>query len=138
PMNVFYGYKTDGMIQSLEEGITSGMEGVLAQPGEFKYIDINQDGIVDVNDQTIIGDPNPDFMMSLGLNLSYKRFDFGVFFNGVFGNDILNTQAFNQPSNTPLRWTPDSPNQDFPSLRDGRQTKFSDWWIEDGSFIRIQ
>lgn len=138
PINVFYGYKTDGIIQSLQEGIDAGLDGVLANPGEFKYVDINDDGVIDERDQTIIGDPHPDFMMSLALNLNYKRFDFGIFFNGVFGNDVLNTQAFNQPSNTPLRWTLDNPVNDYPSLRDGRQNKFSDWWIEDGSFVRIQ
>lgn len=138
PMYAFYGYKTDGIIQSLEEGVNAGLDGDLARPGEFKYVDINDDGIIDEKDQTIIGDPHPDFMLSLGLNLNYKKFDFGIFFNGVFGADVLNTQAFNQPSNTPFRWTVDNPTNDYPSLRDGRQTKFSDWWIEDGSFVRIQ
>ena len=138
PMNVFYGYKTSGIVQTLEEGVESGLEGDDAQPGEYLYVDINDDGVIDPNDQTIIGDPNPDFMASLGLSLSYKKFDVSVFFNGVFGNDVLNTQAFNQPSITPLRWTLDNPTNEYPSLRDGRQNKFSDWWIEDGSFVRIQ
>ncbi len=138
PMNVFYGYKTDGIIQSVQEGIKAGLSGIEAQPGEFKYVDINGDGVVNTQDQTIIGNPNPDFSMSLNLNLTYKKFDLGVFFNGVFGRDVLNTQAFNQPSNMPLRWTPDNPTNDYPSLRSGRQTKLSDWWIENGSFVRIQ
>lgn len=137
-VNVFYGYKTDGIVQSLQEGVAVGLEGDLAQAGEFKYVDINDDSIIDDNDLTIIGDPNPDFMMSLGLDLNYKRFDISVFLNGVFGNDVLNTQAFNQPSQVPLRWTPDNPTNEYPSLRDGRQVKLSDWWVEDGSFVRIQ
>lgn len=138
PMNVFYGYRAAGIVQSIEEGVEAGMEGTEAQPGEFLYVDINDDGIIDPNDQTIIGDPNPDFMASIGLNLTYKRFDFSIFLNGVFGNDVLNTQAFNQPSITPLRWTMDNPTNEYPSLRDGRQNRLSDWWIEDGSFVRIQ
>ncbi len=56
----------------------------------------------------------------------------------MFGNDVINTQRFGQPSNIPFRWTKDNPNNDYPRLRDDRQTKFSDWWIEDGSFVRIQ
>src|SRR5690606_5048700 len=92
PINVFYGYKTDGIIQSLEEGVEAGLEGVLAQPGEFKYVDLDGDEKIDENDRTIIGNPNPDFMASLALNLSYKKFDASIFFNGVFGNDVLNTQ----------------------------------------------
>lgn len=138
PINVFYGYKTDGIVQTLEEGVAAGLEGGMAQPGEFKYVDINGDGTINVNDRTIIGDPNPDFMASFNLSLNYKKFDASIFFNGVFGNDVLNTQAFNQPSNQPLRWTVDNPTNDYPSLKDGRQLQFSDWWIEDGSFVRIQ
>lgn len=138
PVNAFYGYKTDGTVQSLEEGVEAGLDGELAQPGEFKYVDLNDDGAIDEADRTIIGDPSPDFMTSLNLNLSYKKFDVNVFFNGVFGNDVLNTQAFNQPGNQPLRWTLDNPTNEFPSLKDGRQVKFSDWWLEDGSFVRVQ
>lgn len=138
PLNVFYGYKVNGIVQTLEEGVEAGLEGDLAQPGEYKYVDINGDEIIDEDDRTIIGDPNPDFMASLNLSLSYKNFDMSVFFNGVFGNDVLNTQAFNQPSLTPFRWTPDNPSNEYPSLRDGRLVKFSDWWLEDGSFVRVQ
>jgi len=137
-VNVFYGYKTDGIIQNLEEGIEAGLEGDLAQPGEFKYVDLNNDGTINGDDRTIIGDPNPDFTMSLEISGSYKRFDASIFLNGVYGNDVLNTQAFNQPSETPLRWTPDNPTNKYPSLRDSRNTYLSDWWVEDGSFLRIQ
>ncbi len=138
PVNVFYGYKVDGIIQSLEEGVEAGLSGDLAQPGEFKYVDINDDGTINSDDRTVIGDPNPDFTMSLELSGSYKNFDASIFLNGVYGNDVLNTQAFNQPSEMPLRWTPDNPTNEYPSLRDGRNTYLSDWWLEDGSFLRIQ
>ena len=141
PMYVFYGYKTDGIVQSLEEGLTAGLTGDDAQPGEFKYMDIyNGDGLstVDENDRCIIGDPNPDWTGSLSFDISWKNIDFSVFFNGVFGNDVINTKRFDQPSNMPLRWTTDNPTNDYPRLNANRQTKFSDWWIEDGSFVRIQ
>ena len=138
PINVFYGYKTEGIVQNLQEGVAAGLDGDLAQAGEFKYVDINKDGVVDTKDQTIIGNPNPDFMASLNLSLKYKQFDFNLFFNGVFGQDVLDTQAFNQPNNAPLRWTLDNPTNEYPSLRDGRTLKFSDWWVKDGSFVRIQ
>lgn len=138
PLNVFYGYRTDGIIQTLEEGLAAGLEGDFAQPGEYKYVDLNGDEIIDANDRQIIGDPTPDFMASLNLSLSYKNFDANIFLNGVFGNDVFNTQAFNQPSNQPLRWTTDNPTNDFPKLMEGRNINISDWWIEDGSFLRIQ
>ena len=138
PMYVFYGYKVDGIVQSLEDGLTAGLTGSDAEPGEFRYVDVDGSGTVDENDRCIIGDPNPDFLASLSLDVKWKNLDASIFFNGVFGNDVINTQSFGQPSNNPLRWTPDNPNNDYPKLRDDRQTKFSDWWVEDGTFIRIQ
>lgn len=138
PINAFYGYKTNGIIQTLSEGINAGLTGDLAKPGEYKYVDLNKDGVVDEKDRTILGSPNPDFTASLALNLTWKKFDLNIFLNGAFGQEILNTQAFNQPSNEPLRWTPDNPTNAYPSLRDGRLVNLSDWWIQDGSYIRIQ
>lgn len=141
PMFVFYGYKVDGIIQTLEEGLSAGLTGDDAYPGEFKYVDIyNEDGLntIDENDRCIIGDPNPSWTGSLSIDVAWKNLDFNVFFNGVFGNDVVNTKRFDQPSNMPLRWTEDNPTNDYPSLNNSRQTKFSDWWIEDGSFVRIQ
>lgn len=138
PVNVFYGYKVDGIVQTLNEGIDAGLTGDYAQPGEFKYVDLNKDGTISEADKTIIGDPNPDFMASLNLNLAWKNLDVSVFLNGVFGQDVLNTKAFGEPSNSPFRWTPDNRTNKYPSLRDGRQVRISDWWIEDGSFLRIQ
>ena len=131
PVNVFYGYKVDGIVQTLNEGIDAGLSGDYANPGEFKYMNLNGDSEISEADKTIIGDPNPDFTASLALNLSWKKFDVSVFLNGVFGQDVLNTKAFGEPSNSPLRWTPDNPTNKYPSLRDGRQVKISDWWIED-------
>lgn len=138
PINVFYGYKVAGIVQTLEEGIRAGLEGDYAQPGEFKYMDLNGDGVITEDDKTIIGDPNPDFSLSLALNLRWKHWDLEVFLNGEFGQDVYNTKAFGEPSNSPLRWTIDNPTNDYPSLRDGRQAMVSDWWIEDGSYFRIQ
>lgn len=138
PTNVFYGYKTNGIIQTLDEGLAAGLTGDLAQPGEFKYVDLNEDGVIDVNDRTIIGNPNPDFTASLAINVSYKRFDLSVFLNGVYGNDVVYQGKMGQPDVSPLRWTPDNPTNKYPRLFNGRQLKFSDWFIEDGSYLRIQ
>ena len=141
PMFVFYGYKVDGMVQSLADGLSAGLVGDDALPGEFRYVNTYNEDLmetVDENDRSIIGDPNPDFTASLALNLSWKRLDFSVFFNGVFGNDVVNTQKFSTPANQARRWTEDNPTDLWPRLSANRQTKFSDWWIEDGSFVRLQ
>lgn len=138
PVNAFYGYKVNGIVQTLDEGVRAGLSGDYANPGEFKYMNLNGDEEITEADKTIIGDPNPDFTASLALSLSWKKFDVSIFLNGVFGQDVVNTKAFGEPSNAPFRWTPDNPTNRYPSLRDGRQVKFSDWWLEDGSFLRVQ
>jgi TonB-dependent starch-binding outer membrane protein SusC len=138
PFNVFYGYTTDGIVQSIEEGLAAGMSGYLAEPGEFKYVDLSNDGDISPDDRTIIGDPNPDFTASLAINLSYKRIDFSMFLNGVFGHDVVYQDKLSQANVRPLRWTEDNPTNDYPRLYSGRQLRFSDWFVEDGSFVRIQ
>ena len=138
PVNVFYGYKVDGIIQTEAEGLAAGLTGAMAKPGEFKYVDLNNDGQINEKDRTIIGNPNPDFIMSLSLNTRYKNFDLEVFLNGVFGNDILYQNMWGQPNTMPLRWTLDNPTNDFPSLRQDRSYYLSDWYVKDGSFLRIQ
>jgi TonB-dependent starch-binding outer membrane protein SusC len=139
PVNVFYGYKVDGIVQAEEEGLAAGLSGDLAKPGEYKYVDVSKDGDFTDDDRTIIGDPNPDFIMSLSLNGRYKNFDAEVFLNGVFGNDLIYTTQWGGQANTmPLRWTQDNPNNKYPSLRQSRTYYFSNWWVKDGSFVRIQ
>lgn len=138
PINVYYGYKTNGIVQTLAEGVEAGLTGEMAKPGEFKYVDINGDGTIDINDRTIIGDPNPDFTASLAINASYRNFDLSVFLNGVYGNDILYQNMIGQADISPLRWTLDNRTNDYPSLRNGRQYLLSDWFIKDGSFLRVQ
>ncbi len=138
PINVFYGYRVDGIIQSKQEGLEAGLTGVEAEPGEFKYVDLNDDGEITPADREIIGDPNPDFRSSMSINASYKNFDLSLFFNGVFGFDVFNTDKFQRPSDRPLRWTVDNPTNEYPKLRTGRRTRFSDYYLQNVSFVRLQ
>ncbi|WP_068474994.1 SusC/RagA family TonB-linked outer membrane protein [Saccharicrinis aurantiacus] len=137
-VGVFYGHKVDGIVQSEADGLAAGLDGKLAQAGEFKYVDINEDGVIDENDRTVIGDPNPDLIASLNLQVSYKNFDLSMFFNSSFGQDVLNTKAFSEPNNMPLRWTQDNQTNDYPSLREGRNIYMSDWYIQNANFLRLQ
>ncbi len=139
PVNVFYGFKTDGIVQTLAEGLEAGLTGDMAKPGEIKYVDYDKSGVVDDGDKTIIGDPNPDFLASLSVNLQWKNFEAELFFNGSFGNDVVNTQMFGTPKTMPLRWTQDNPGNKYPSLRESRyEYRFSDFWVEDGSYLKLQ
>ena len=142
PMFAYYGYRSAGIIQSLQEGIDAGLTGNEALPGEIKYLDISgpagiPDGIVDANDRTIIGNPNPDFIYSFNTSLKYKRFDLSAQLYGVYGNDVWDFNKLT-PSRQILRWTPDNPSNEIPRANGTRGFKASDFFITDGSFLRIQ
>lgn len=146
PINVFYGARVGGIIQTEAEGLANGFSGANAQPGEFLYEDLNGDGVVEPfgADRMVIGDPNPDFTGSVTLDLTYKRWSFTTLLNASFGGDVVNINKFStqagggRVSNQLQRWTPDTRTNEFPSLRETRNVAFSDWWIQDGSFIKVQ
>ena len=137
PINVFYGYKTNGVIQSAAEGAATGLTGDMAKPGELKYVDLNGDGKVDDNDRTIIGNPNPKFLYSFNTTLRAKGFDISAQLYGVQGNDVFDFRKFS-PSGQLQRWTPDNPTNAYPSVNSNRAYYGSDWFVTDGSFLRVQ
>lgn len=137
PINVFYGYKTDGIIQSTAEGQASGLTGDMARPGELKYVDLNGDGKVDDNDRTIIGNPNPKFLYSLNTTLRSHGFDLSAQLYGVYGNDVFDFRKFS-PSGQLQRWTPDNPTNAYPRVNANRAYYGSDWFVTKGSFLRVQ
>jgi TonB-linked SusC/RagA family outer membrane protein len=134
PINSFYGYRVNGIIQD-----KTGRTAKNNQPGEFNYVGLKGDGGVDPAARTIIGDPNPDFTASLNLQLTHTSgFDFAVLLYGMYGNDIFATRKLDRASLQVERWTGENPTNDRPSLRADRQYFASSWFIEDGSFLRIQ
>ena len=138
PMNIFYGYRVDGIIQ---EGQNPGFidpTALLDRPGELKYVDLDGDFAITSKDRCIIGDPNPDFTASLNLRASWRQLSLSIFLYGVFGNDVLYNGYTYSPRVKAKRWTPDNPTNDFPSLNSIRQYQLSDYFIQDGSFLRIQ
>ncbi len=142
PMFSYFGFKSDGIIQTLDEGLAAGLAGVQAQPGEIKYVDISgpdgkPDGVIDAYDRTIIGNPNPSFIYSLNTSLRYKQFDFSAQLYGVQGNDVFDFRKMT-PSRQIVRWTPDNPNTEYPRANNTRGYRASDFFITDGSFLRIQ
>jgi TonB-linked SusC/RagA family outer membrane protein len=142
PMYAYFGYKTDGIIQTLEEGIEAGLTGRDAEPGEIKYLDISgpdgtPDGVVNELDRTIIGNPNPDFIYSFNTTIRFKQFDLSAQLYGVKGNDVFDFQKMT-PSRQILRWTLDNPSDEYPRANNSRGYRSSDFFITDGSFLRIQ
>lgn len=137
PYNVYYGYKTAGIVQSREEGLAAGLTGVMANSGEIKYVDLNGDKVVDDKDRTVIGNPNPKFLYSINTTVRYRRFDITAQLYGVVGRDIFDFRKFS-PSRQLQRWTPDNPTNHYPSVNATRAYYGSDWFITDGSYLRIQ
>ena len=119
--------------------------------GSPLYEDRNGDGQITAEDYTIMGDPNPDFTWGLSSSLKFKGFDFSIFFRGVHGNDVRNlqqseigdgAQKINQIANILTdSWTPQNPDASRPAVdarRDFASYRRSSFFIEDGSFIRLQ
>ncbi|MBN1767562.1 MAG: SusC/RagA family TonB-linked outer membrane protein [Prolixibacteraceae bacterium] len=148
-LNAFYGYKTDGILSKSEAdmGIV-GPNKVLMQEGDVKFVGID-DQLVNEDDKTIIGDPNPDLFGGFFTSFEYKRFELIASFNYSLGNDVFNyvrskTESMdsylNQSVNVLQRWTSDNTDASMPraSLGDPTgNTVFSDRWIEDGSYLRL-
>ncbi|MCO6480104.1 MAG: TonB-dependent receptor [Phaeodactylibacter sp.] len=124
-------------------------------PGDIRFADLNQDGVINAADQTIIGKVIPDFTYGLTIDLRYKLFDLNILFQGVQNVDLYNRYrsranlaAGNETSKdeNKLRsvqdyWTPDNPVRDQTRLGLGDYNdndRISTWWIEDASFLRVR
>ena len=160
PVGSFYGYVTDGIFHSLDElnngtdwGLQVGPTGIYL--GDIRYKDISgqggkPDGKIGSEDVTFIGDPNPKFTYGITNTFQFKSFDFSFFLQGVYGSKIFNwTRKYseslfnvylNQLSSALYRYTPDNPNSSIPRYNqwNNNNTRNSDRYIEDGSYLRIQ
>jgi TonB-linked SusC/RagA family outer membrane protein len=149
PIGYFYGFVHDGLYQSYADKLASPNASSLGEygPGDIKFKDLNGDKVIDDKDRTQIGDPTPDFIYGFSLSADYKRFNFGIDFQGVYGNEIFRSwgngatfAVFNYRAARLGRWTGDGTSSWEPTLNDqhsiNRQN--STYMIEDGSYIRIR
>lgn len=160
---VFFGYETDGVFASTEEAydekkgdwrlktydVNTGVKTPL-EAGDVKFVDQNGDGLISVDDRVIIGNPNPDFYGNINSNLSYKNFSLSATLNYSLGNDVYNYQRalleggssfYNQTVAVTNRWKTEGHVTDIPKATYGDpkgNNRFSDRWIEDGSYIRLK
>ncbi len=125
PIASFYGYTVIGIFQS-----QAAADADKAQPnavaGDFKFKDLNHDGIINDKDKSIIGSPLPKFTYSLSFNSQYKNFDASVFFIGSQGNkiydlaryytDFFDLSDYNKSERTLNAWTPENKNTNVPRL----------------------
>ena len=146
PIGYFFGYKTDGVFQNTGE-VNGEVQQVDAAPGDLRYVDLNGDKRIDFSgdtDKTMIGSPIPDYTMGLAFGLDYKGIDFASTWYGSFGNDVLR----NYERQTPLanlmsyrmnRWTGEgTSNEPRLTTASNRNNAISDFYVEDGSYIRIK
>lgn len=152
----FYGYKTGGIFQNWGEVLAHSDEhGNLiqpnAQPGDIKFLDLDNDGKLTDADKRYIGNPYPDLTLGLNMNFYYKNFDLTANFYGTFGNDIFNVQRNRYSGNggaNVLRgayeksWRGEGTSNEYPRLsyNDLNQNwgTVSDFYVEDGSYMRCK
>ncbi|WP_188620687.1 SusC/RagA family TonB-linked outer membrane protein [Flavobacterium suaedae] len=159
PIGMFYGYIAEGIFNDLDElnnapaqfGNSVGTGAGQTYLGDVKYRDVNEDGVIDANDRTFIGNPHPDFTFGFTNNFKYKNFDLSVFVQGSYGNDILNLTKRSGTANAQLYqnaftealnyWTPENTNTDVPrpvNSTSANNIQISTRYVEDGSYVRIQ
>ncbi|WP_281637248.1 SusC/RagA family TonB-linked outer membrane protein [Flavobacterium marginilacus] len=152
PIGYFYGFKTAGIIQNQDEADAYvGPDGkpyfADQRPGDVRFVDLNNDGKIDENDKTYLGNPNPDFELGLQLNLEYK----GVYLNttlaGKFGMQVM--QSYRSFADSPFqnytsdifnRWHGEGTSNTLPrisSVSNRNTQNISDIYMHDADYVRI-
>lgn len=164
PISSLYGFEVLGIFQSQAEADAWAPYGTTGYnaPGKFKYADINGDGEISDADRTIIGNPHPDFVYGINLNLQYRNYNLNVFGNGVQGNDVYNYVRYfadfntfqgnrsvralrdawqpSNPSAPKAQWVAANPNATSPIMdaNDQISSRTSSYLIEDASYFRLR
>lgn len=156
PVNVFYGFVQQGVFQTQDEVDNAAVQvegddpATSTAPGDIRYTDLNSDGIINDDDRTFLGNPNPDFTYSLNNTFKIGDFDLNIFLQGVYGNDIFNANRLytenmavtNNQSDAVLgRWTGPGTSNSIPRAVFGdpnNNTRASNRFIEDGSYLRLR
>jgi len=149
----FFGLVSDGVFSTQEEVDAAlpnnSAAAVPVQPGDVRFRDINGDGLISLEDRTVIGNPNPDFTYALNFKAEYNGWDFDVLLNGVQGVDILNSNifylegldnGFNFGTQILRRWQNPGDITDIPRFRFGSNinNEISTRYIEEGSYLRLR
>ncbi len=147
PVASFFGYVTDGIFQNQAEVEAHAFQNEGTAPGDIRFADLNNDGVIDELDRTYIGNPTPRFSYGATIDLEYKGFDLGIFLQGVSGNDVYNGivrydfNYVNRPVSVLDRWTGEGTSDIEPrvNIKDPNQnSRISDRFIEDGSYMRVK
>lgn len=149
PINVFYGYVTDGIFQNQEEVKEHAVQ-TGAEPGDIRFRDLNNDGVINEKDRTVIGNPNPAHLFSINNIVSWKGLELSVYLQGVAGNKIFNANnidltgmsaAYNQLTDVLGRWHGEGTSTSMPRAVYGDpngNNRVSDRYVESGSYLRLK
>lgn len=152
PISSFWGYKTNGIYQNQEE-VNKGPEPLTAKPGDVKWVDLNEDGMITAADKTVIGNPNPDFTYGFNTGFTYKGLSVRMTIFGSHGNELLNLNRWivgggSTNGNYNLlqdywdnRWHGEGTSNKYPRVTTNPvrlSQRFPDYMVEDASFIRLQ
>ncbi|MFC7522656.1 SusC/RagA family TonB-linked outer membrane protein [Parapedobacter sp. GCM10030251] len=152
PMGQFWGYVYDGIYMT-EEEFESQPRGINSMVGTVRFKDINGDGVINADDRTYIGNPNPKFVFGINNTLTYKNFDFNIVATGAVGGDIFDGKAewlelidglFNTYSYVKDRWrSPENPGAGIigrtsPGSTTGEHRKDNSRYVHDGTYLTIK
>lgn len=155
PIGGYWLISTAGYFNSQEEVDAYAKDGKkiqpAAEPGDIKFVDVNNDGVINDDDRVFQGSPFPDFTFALNGNMRYKNFDLSIGLQGVLGNKIYNatrqtledvTKGSNFLASCLDYWTPENKNASHPRLTwddPNRNTRAeSDRYLENGSYLRLR
>ncbi len=153
PLSSFFGYIIDGIFQTDEEANNHARQfggGINNKAGQFRFRDVNGDGVINAADRTIIGNPHPKFTYGLNIDVRYKNFGLNIFGAGVAGNQIFNYTRYwtdfptfgGNRSNRMLNqsWEPGKTDAVLPQLRsnDNISSNPSTYYLEKGGFLRLR
>lgn len=151
PIGYFWGYQTDGIISTADQLAAykakvgnNTPQGSLIGLGDVMYKEVVADGKIDENDKTMIGDPNPDYVLGLNFSCNWKQLDFSVIGNGTAGNQIFQSyrnwtsQYSNYSTDILNAWNSRNTGSEIPRLTTSNLNyQPSDLFVQDGSFFRI-
>lgn len=156
PVGSFYGWVTNGIFQNWDEvnNYAYQYQGADAAngtaPGDIKFLDINNDGVVNDYDRTYIGNPTPAWNFSMNNSFAYRNFDLQIFLQGVAGNKIYNSNRVslegmytikNQTTKVLDRWTGEGTSNSIPRAiysDPNKNTRTSNRFVEGGKYLRLK
>ena len=149
-IQAFYGWQVEGIFQDASEISKHAVQTAGTAPGDLKFKDTNNDGVINLKDRQFLGSFIPKATYALNLGANYKNFDLSIFFQGVSGNKIYNAtrvitegmiRFFNAGTQVLNAWTPTNKNTNIPraaSSDPNQNARSSTRFLEDGSYLRLK